>query len=128
MRKAKLPCPCGGSSYAECCGRWHGGEAAPTAEALMRSRYSAFALGLADYLLSSWAPATRPTELDLDESPKPKWIGLEVCAHHSNGDEARVEFIARFKVGGRAGRLHETSRFERIDGRWLYVDGIEHRD
>lgn len=127
MRKTEPACPCGsGGRYETCCGRWHAGAAAPTAEALMRSRYSAFALGLSDYLLSSWAPATRPAELKLDEPPQPKWIGLDVLSHQEAGDSATVEFIARFKVGGRAGRLHETSRFERLGGRWFYLGGREH--
>ncbi|WP_374509672.1 YchJ family protein [Niveibacterium sp.] len=122
--KPPLDCPCGGGRYAACCERWHAGEAAPDAEALMRSRYSAFALGLTDYLLATWHPDTRPATLDLDESPAPKWIGLQVLAHQAEGDSAQVEFIARYKIGGRAHRLHENSRFLRRDGRWYYVDGI----
>ena len=122
--KPPLDCPCGGGRYAACCGRWHAGEAAPDAEALMRSRYSAFVLGLSDYLLVTWHPDTRPATLDLNESPAPKWIGLQVLAHQAEGDCAQVEFIARYKIGGRAHRLHENSRFLRRDGRWYYVDGI----
>ena len=122
--KPPLDCPCGGGRYAACCGRWHAGEAAPDAEALMRSRYSAFVLGLSDYLLVTWHPDTRPGTLDIDESPAPKWIGLQVLAHQAEGDNAQVEFIARYKVGGRAHRLHENSRFLRSDGHWYYVDGI----
>lgn len=122
--KPPLDCPCGGGRYAACCGRWHAGEAAPDAEALMRSRYSAFVLGLSDYLLVTWHPDTRPATLDLDESPAPKWVGLQVLAHQADGDSAQVEFIARYKVDGRAHRLHENSRFLRSDGHWYYVDGI----
>ena len=93
----------------------------------MRSRYSAFVLGDAAYLLASWHPDTRPAELDLDAPPATRWLGLKVVAH-APADEAHatVEFVARYKVGGRAHRLHETSRFERIDGRWLYCDGELH--
>jgi SEC-C motif-containing protein len=90
----------------------------------MRSRYSAYVKGLADYLLATWHPSTRPAVLDLAESPAPKWLGLEVCSRSADGDSATVEFIARFRVGGRAQRLHERSRFLREDGRWYYLDGV----
>jgi SEC-C motif-containing protein len=93
----------------------------------MRSRYSAFVLGKAAYLLATWHPDTRPGRLDLDEGPVPKWLGLRVKRHEALGpDEARVEFVARYKIDGRAFRLHETSRFTRRDGRWYYVDGHMH--
>lgn len=89
----------------------------------MRSRYSAFVLNLPDYVLATWHPRTRPASLDLPE-PGLRWLGLEVKRHTVIDDErATVEFVARSKLGGRAHRLHETSRFERIDGRWFYVDG-----
>ncbi len=95
---------------------------APTAEALMRSRYSAHVLGLHDYLQDTWHPRTRP----LRAAPPPlglRWLGLEV-RHHTLIDDAHaaVEFVARSKQGGRAERMHVTSRFERVEGRWLYVD------
>jgi SEC-C motif domain protein len=94
---------------------------APTAEALMRSRYTAHVLGLSAYLLDTWHPRTRPTMI-APQPPGLRWIGLEVRRHTLLDDEhATVEFIARNKLGGRAERLHETSRFERVDGRWLYV-------
>ena len=117
-------CPCGsGMAYAACCGRWHEGEAAPDAAALMRSRYSAYVLGRIDYLRATWAPETCPT--DLETGPQGlQWLGLQVKRHEQvDGDHAVVEFVARSKLGGRAHRLHETSRFERRDGRWLYIDG-----
>jgi SEC-C motif-containing protein len=89
----------------------------------MRSRYSAFVLGLHDYLLATWHSSTRPAALDADP-PGLKWLGLEVRRHvQQNADHASVEFVARSKVGGRAHRLHETSRFVREDGHWYYVDG-----
>ncbi|MCW7537666.1 YchJ family metal-binding protein [Aquabacterium sp. A7-Y] len=121
------PCPCGrGRTYAACCGRWHSGPLhlqAPDAEALMRSRYSAFVLQLQDYLLATWHPDTRPASLGADE-PGLKWLGLEVRRHERQDDDhARVEFVARSKLGGRAHRLHELSRFVREQGRWFYVDG-----
>ena len=121
------PCPCGSSaSYDDCCGRYHLGPShllAPTAEALMRSRYSAFVLGLTEYLLETWHASTRPARLDAGE-PGLKWLGLEVRRHALiDTDHAAVEFVARSKLAGRAQRLHEISRFVREDGRWFYVDG-----
>ena len=88
----------------------------------MRSRYSAFVLERADYLLATWHPSTRPATLDFD--PGARWLGLEVRSHRVTGpDTAEVEFVARYRVGGRAVRLHERSRFVREAGRWYYVDG-----
>jgi SEC-C motif-containing protein len=125
MNTPDTPCPCGSSRpYARCCGRWHAGEPAPDAEQLMRSRYAAYVLKLADYLRATWAEETRPQDLALDEVPAPKWLGLQVKRHEATGqDTALVEFVARYRVAGRAHRLHETSRFVRRQGRWLYVDG-----
>lgn len=119
------PCPCGsGSPYAACCGRFHGGVPAPDAESLMRSRYSAYVLGLQDYLRTTWHPDTRPGSLGFDATPRPQWLGLAVKLHTPlDASHATVEFVARYKLNGRAFKLHETSRFERMDGRWLYVDG-----
>jgi len=118
-------CPCGsGQAYPACCGRWHDGAAAPTAEALMRSRYSAFVLNLEPYLLASWHASTRPASLGLAEEGGCKWLGLEirrVCLQDE--DHATVEFVARYRIAGRGHRLHEVSRFVREDGRWFYVDG-----
>ena len=121
------PCPCGsGARYDACCGRYHDGPLhlqAPTAEALMRSRYSAFTLDLTDYLLATWHASTRPARLEANE-PGPKWLGLEVRRHTVVDDRhATVEFVARSKLAGRAQRLHEISRFVCEDGRWFYVDG-----
>lgn len=119
-------CPCRGSAdalpYDACCGRYRAGLPAPTAEALMRSRYSAFVRDELDYLLATWYASTRPTSL----TPNPaglKWLGLEVRRHVViDADHATVEFVARHKLGGRAERLHEISRFVREEGRWFYVD------
>jgi len=123
-----VACPCGsGRALSDCCGRYHASEPAPDAERLMRSRYSAFVLGLEDYLRVTWHPATRPAALELDATPRPQWLGLAVKAHVPLDEtHATVEFVARYKLNGRAFRLHETSRFERVDGRWLYVDGAIH--
>ncbi len=89
----------------------------------MRSRYSAYVLKLEDYLLATWHPDSRPSELHLaaDDS---KWLGLEVKKHAQQDDtHASVEFVARYRIAGRGHRLHEISRFVRADGRWFYLDG-----
>ena len=115
------PCPCdSGLTYATCCKPLHDGAAAETAEALMRSRYTAYTLELKDYLLSTWHASTRPRTLDLR---KTKWLGLTVMEHIESDDTATVEFLTRYKIQGKAHRLHEQSRFVREDGRWFYVDG-----
>ena len=124
---AATACPCGSAlAYAGCCGRFHEGPQqfqAPTAEALMRSRYSAFVLGLHGYLLATWHPTTRPARLEPDP-PGMKWLGLELRRHMvEDAEHATVEFVARNKLGGRAQRLHEVSRFGHEAGRWYYVDG-----
>ena len=117
-------CLCGSGKSAEsCCHAYHAGATAPTAEALMRSRYVAYALGLEPYLLETWHISTRPAELKLNEDP-PRWLGLSIKRYEQQEiDLATVEFVARYKIGGRAYRLHETSRFVREGGRWLYLDG-----
>jgi len=136
MKSVRDACPCGsGAAYAACCGRYHAGEAAPDAEALMRSRYSAFVRGDEAYLRATWDPATCPPDLGLDApgGARTQWLGLTVKRHRDTGGNAarestaEVEFVARYRVGGGpAVRLHELSRFVRRGGRWLYVDG-DHR-
>lgn len=119
-------CPCGSRrAYAECCGPLHAGTPAPDAQALMRSRYSAYVKGDLEYLRTSWHPSTRPGELDLGDTRATRWLGLEVRRHvQVDTDHATVEFVARYRIGGEpAVRLHEISRFVREDGRWYYVDG-----
>lgn len=119
------PCPCGlGQPYDECCGPLHAGQPAASAEALMRSRFSAFALGDAAYLLGSWHSTTRPARLLLD--PRQRWTRLEVLGTEAGGllDSAGVvEFRAHYREPGESGSLHERSRFVREDGRWVYLDG-----
>ena len=119
------PCPCGSQQpYPHCCAPLHTGTAAPTAEALMRSRYSAYVLLLEPYLLATWHASTRPAQLDLATDEKTQWLGLAVKRHETTGaDSAIVEFVARYKIAGRAHRLHESSRFLLEEGRWYYVDG-----
>lgn len=123
-------CPCGrqnakGQPLAcvACCGLAHtGARPAPDAETLMRSRYSAFVRGDVPYLLATWHASTRPATLEPEVGAK--WLGLEIKQHRATGeDRAEVEFVARFRVAGRAVRQHELSRFVREDGRWFYVDG-----
>ncbi|MFJ7423207.1 YchJ family protein [Streptomyces uncialis] len=123
---APVDCPCGaGLAYVECCGRFHRGEgAAATAEALMRSRYAAFVVRDAGYLLRTWHPSTRPPVVEFD--PALRWTGLEITgtgegsAFHAVGT---VSFRASYLEDGRAGALVERSRFARVDGVWVYVDG-----
>lgn len=129
-KKTDNACPCCSKlPYAECCGRYlDGGLTAPTAEALMRSRYTAYTLRREDYVLRTWHPAKRPVALGLsdeDASQRPtQWIDLEV-QHHvlKDASNAIVEFVARYRINGRAYRLHEISHFVREDGCWLYFDG-----
>jgi SEC-C motif-containing protein len=111
-------CPCGtGRSYAACCGPLHDGETAPTAEALMRSRYSAYVRGLDDYVFRTWHPRTRPPSV----SSEVAWTGLTVVRTSGGGvhdERGVVEFVATAPDQ----RLHEVSRFERRGGRWVYLD------
>ena len=129
---ARVPCPCGRRDrrelplvYAQCCGRYlddFDNTPAPDAESLMRSRYTAFVLEDVEYLKATWHVSEQPEQLDFD--PASKWLGLTVKDAQSTGeDKAEVEFVARYRVAGRAVRLHERSRFVREDGRWYYVDG-----
>ena len=90
----------------------------------MRSRYSAYVLGLEPYLLATWHASTRPPSLDLAADGATRWLGLEVRRHQLQDDaHAVVEFVARYRVAGRGHRLHEVSRFVREDGCWRYLDG-----
>ncbi|WP_341923082.1 YchJ family metal-binding protein [Polaromonas sp. YR568] len=124
-------CPCGRAdargrplAYAACCGRYLAHDTpAPDAEALMRSRYTAFVLERADYLLATWHASRRPPAIEFD--PAVKWLGLDVRQHRPLDDShAEVEFVARQKSpGSPAVRLHERSRFVCELGRWYYVDG-----
>lgn len=108
---------------ADCCGAYLlDGVLAPDAQALMRSRYSAFVLGHQGYLLATWHPDTRPATLELDAHAQ--WLGLQVRDYQAlDDDHAEVEFVARYRLGGKAVRLHECSRFVREAGVWFYVDG-----
>lgn len=119
-------CPClSGLPYDECCGPLHRHDAAaPTAERLMRSRYSAFAVGDADYLLATWHPSTRPASLELDQNLR--WYRLDVVAERGGGNqdsEGVVEFEAHYRSPDGPGSQHETSRFVRERQRWYYLTG-----
>jgi SEC-C motif-containing protein len=117
-------CPCGGGSYALCCGPFHAGEAeAPTAETLMRSRYAAFTLRLDDYLWRTWHPRTRPERVALDDTVWTRLEILDVVDGTERDHKGIVEFVAHYRVGRRDGRMRERSRFERRGRRWMYVDG-----
>lgn len=115
-------CPCGSQKdYNSCCQPLLSGlMSAPTPEALMRSRYTAFTKVDNKYLMASWHPETRPDTLDSEPS---NWIGLEIVATGEDGDFGQVEFIAQLTYEGKLETLHELSNFEKIDGKWLYVDG-----
>ena len=120
-------CPCGtGESYPDCCGPRHDGSVpAPTAETLMRSRYSAFARGDADYLVATWDPSTRPRAVGLD--PDRRWLRLEILDVVDGGpfaETGQVEFRAHYRDGGTRGAQHERSRFVRRRGRWFYLDAV----
>ncbi|WP_424185752.1 YchJ family protein [Actinokineospora sp. G85] len=120
-------CPCGtGLPLSDCCGRVLAGAApAATAEALMRSRFTAFAVGDQAYLLRSWHPDTRPRRLRLDDSTR--WERLEVVGKSGGGmlhAEGTVEFRAHYREGGETGVMHERSRFVRHEGAWVYWDAL----
>ena len=120
-----MNCPCGKGRYETCCGRFHEGAEFPdNAEDLMRSRYSAFVLKNESYLLSTWHTSTRPQEPLFNQDPT-HWMGLTVKQFIEASDRlsATVEFVAIYKINGKAHRLHEISSFVREDKQWLYVDG-----
>ncbi|MFL6657010.1 MAG: YchJ family protein [Massilia sp.] len=131
-------CPCGGPSLATCCGPYLSGAAIPaTAEALMRSRYTAYTQRNEAYLRATWDARTVPREPIVQENERIQWLGLEVestlrlrqrkAELQQSQDADTVEFVARYKINGRAHRIHEISRFvrEQVAGvaRWFYLDG-----
>ncbi|MBH0115378.1 YchJ family protein [Salinibacterium sp. NG253] len=120
-------CPCQSlETYDDCCGRFHRGEAlAPTAERLMRSRYSAYVRGETDYLLQTWHPSTRPATLELDADVR--WFRLDIVARTGGSmfdSQGTVEFRAHYRNDGSADQQHENSSFVRENGAWLYVDAV----
>jgi SEC-C motif domain protein len=116
-------CPCGGKSYASCCGIIHQQRNAADAKTLMRSRYSAYVLKLEDYLLATWHPRTRPAQLAL-AADETVWLGLQIKTFLPlSASSASVEFVARYQLAGRVHRLHERSRFACENGAWFYLEG-----
>ena len=125
-REAVMRCPCRkkseASDYSDCCGPYHtGAQIPPTAEALMRSRYSAFALQNEDYLIASWHPSTRVERVGF--TPDQEWLLLRIIATKSDGDQATVEFTASSRINGRSQVQHERSQFVRENERWYYLQG-----
>ncbi len=120
-----LACPCGSKkNYADCCEPLHQGLPAASAEALMRSRYCAFALDIPAYVHSSWHASTRPADAAEPNKVAMHWLGLTIKRHEPvDATHALVDFVARYKIDGRAYRLQEVSRFVLENGHWFYLDG-----
>ena len=121
-------CPCGNSRpFPQCCEPAILGDTlAASAEALMRSRYCAYVLENWRYLYKTWHPQTRPTRKELSRSESTQWLRLEIVKTEGGGHQdthGTVEFIAHFRLGSEAHSLHEVSQFEKIQGKWLYVEG-----
>ncbi len=124
-------CPCGSNAtYDECCGPYIAGAAAPTAEALMRSRYTAYTENNQAYLLETLAPESRDEEeeaqANAEANPNMKWQGLEIRATSEGGERDEtgiVEFVAKYRVGDQSGIHHERSSFRREEGRWVCIGG-----
>jgi SEC-C motif-containing protein len=122
-----MRCPCGsGLTFNECCEPIHRGTAiAPTAERLMRSRFSAFAVGDTRWLLESWHPSTRPSSLELEADTR--WFRLDILSRSRGGmldSEGTVEFDAHYRSPDGPGVVHESSAFVRENGRWFYVAAL----
>ncbi len=120
-------CPCGlPAPYDDCCGRLHRADArAPTAERLMRSRFSAFHVHDEAYLLRTWHPSTRPADVDFDRALE--WVRLEILGTTGGSfldDQGTVRFRAHYREAGRPGVMEEASRFVAQDGAWLYVGPV----
>jgi SEC-C motif-containing protein len=121
-------CLCGtGLNYSQCCAPYHRGDLpAPTAEALMRSRFSAYARQNAEYLLASWDATKRPAKIDFSKESA-EWQRLQIVSCKKGGKsdtKGIVEFKAFYQQDAVACYLHEISRFHKVAGRWLYVDGL----
>ncbi len=126
LRDHDTYCPCGlKTEFGECCAPYLWGcEAPTTAEQLMRSRYCGYVTRNEQYLLDTWHADTRPSRISFD--PRQRWLGLSVRATQSGmlaDTLGSVEHVARYKIDGKGYRLHEISRFSRVDGRWYYIDG-----
>ncbi|MGB4497385.1 MAG: YchJ family protein [Methylococcaceae bacterium] len=124
----QMICPCGSHlNYADCCEPFHNGsQFAPTAETLMRSRYSAYVFKKSDYLLATWHKTTRPKKLDFS-TENISWQKLDILHTKKGGakdEKGRVEFEAFYVENTQTQKMHEISRFKKIAGRWFYVDGV----
>lgn len=121
-------CPCGSSLvYSQCCRPLHEGKSALSAEALMRSRYSAYVMADAAYIHRSWHSSTRPSKKSLTQPAAIQWLRLEIMrteAGQQDDHNGVVEFIAHFSEHDQAQQLHEVSRFTREKGRWVYLDAL----
>ncbi len=122
-------CPCCSTlPYDNCCGPYHARTTfAPTPEKLMRSRYSAYVLLLESYLLDTWHISTRPLTLGLAEEAHihpTKWLNLIILKIQQNSlEKGMVEFIAKYKIRGKAYKLHEMSEFTLENNQWFYLVG-----
>ena len=127
MDKLSTSCPCQSTKpYSECCELYHNGQAAPTAESLMRSRYSAYVLNHGKYLYKSWSKTTRPSKKSLNQEQETEWLGLSIVRTEQESifdSEGVVEFIASYISEGKEEQIHETSRFVRENEKWVYLDG-----
>ena len=115
-------CPCQAQqpkakAYKDCCQPFHLGLPAPSVQALMASRYSAYVLGLTEYIIKTWHPSRCPPNMQLQ--PDNQWLKLNIVSHTQN----TVHFKAYFKVDNEFHCLEELSRFEKVDDHWLYLDG-----
>ncbi len=126
--KMTEPCPCGlDKTYQDCCYAYHSGEAtAPSPEALMRSRYSAFVGRLASYLEATWHSSSRPPLLDLSDSPN--WLKLQVISSSVDQNKGQVHFRAFYKDGNDVAFMEEQSDFVQEDGKWYYLNGRVNND
>ncbi|WP_255187288.1 YchJ family protein [Methylomonas rapida] len=121
-------CLCGsGLNYSDCCGPYHAGEKLPaTAEQLMRSRFTAYALRNVDYLLASWDTSKRPASIDFSKETA-AWQTLQIIDCKKGGakdSKGIVEFKAYYSQDGESYFMHEISRFVKTNQRWLYLDGV----
>ena len=132
-KNKKDACPCGsGKVYAKCCQLYHDGNPAPSAEALMRARYSAYCLGQENYLVHTWHPGSRPKRINLSSDSAIEWVKLDIIRAEQGGTNDKlgiIEFKAFYTIDGKTGHLHETSNFVKEDNQWYYFDGeIEYHD
>ena len=126
-------CPCGsGKAYVKCCKLYHDGNPAPTAEALMRARYSAYCFSNKNYLNHTWHPGSRPKRIQLGDDNAVQWVRLDIVRTTQGGANDKlgiVEFKAFYDIEGKTGYLHEISNFVKEDNQWYYFDGeIEYHD